>query len=139
MKTTDIILIGAVALGALYFKGEILGAFGGDGGNGASTATPSPPAYVPYVPPYVLPAPEPIYTPAPVVPSEPDVSRGLPLDEMLQWCPTLTQAYRYVSDVQVCCQCRTGQVQCGNPASMGELMYGTSAASSAWRGRFCGI
>jgi len=145
VKTTDIILIGAVALGALYFKGEILAVFDGGGENGASTDTLSPPTpYTPSVPYYWKPSqeyyPPFVYdTPLPVIPSEPDVSSGIPTGSPIPLCPTLARQPRYPLDTQECCQCPSYNIQCGNPESMEKLMLGYAPEDIAWRGRFCGL
>jgi hypothetical protein len=81
------------------------------------------------------------YTTLPLVPSEPDVSQGLPLlgNPLIPVCPDMITSARFPGDTQLVCQCPTGQIQGGNPASMLELMEGTDPADFAWRRAFCGV
>lgn len=130
MKLESLAIIGA-ALAALYFSR--------DGGDGAAVEAPVTPAPVTvYVPQYV-----PIYSPQvyqtqnPVIPSEPRVSEGVPTGSDIPICPVMTNLNRFPGDGDLLCQCPQGQIQGGNSVSMNALMWGTDAASMAWRNAFC--
>ena len=97
--------------------------------------------YVPqYVPVYsgspVIPYyPQEVYqTQIPVIPSEPGVSEGVPTGSNIPLCPVMTNTQE---GTQLICQCPRGNIQGGNPVSMNALMFGTDAASVAWRTAFC--
>jgi len=145
MKLEELIVPGVLLVGVYLMKdtlgGLLGGLFGGDGdGEGAAPpASPGPSTY--YWKPSQEYYPAPVYqTPLPVIPSEPDVSSGIPIPtSKFLLCPDLDEYPRYPGDEQLCCQCPSQNIQCGNPASMTELMLGDSAADIAWRGRFCGL
>jgi len=148
-STTGVLVIVGLAIGAYYFWPDVLtgatsglrewikGLFPTPAANDATYGSTIPTGGSSVSKP--IPAE---YTTIPVVPSEPDVSQGeLPagFESVIPLCPSLIPMPRYSADDQICCQCPSGQLQCGKPASMYELMQGTSTASAAWRHAFCGL
>ena len=148
-STTWILVLVGVAAVVFYFKPDILAGITSRLTDWVKSLFPAPAAndatYGSTTPSGESSVSKPIppeYTTIPVVPSEPDVSQGeVPagFKSVIPLCPSLTPMPRYSGDDQVCCQCPTGQIQCGKPASMHELMQGTSTASAAWRHTFCGL
>ena len=148
MKLEDLIVPGALLAGLYLMKDTIASLVGGASSQSSSSQSSSsqssssqssssqdaPPAEVVYV------YPEEVYnTQIPVVPSEPDVSEGIPIpgNPAIPLCPTLVDYPRFAGDTQLCCQCPRGQLQCGEPYSMNKLMLGTAPEDIAWRERFC--
>jgi len=150
MKLEELIVPGVLLVGVYLMKDTLAGLLSGITGSGEGDGTgagtidgggpaPGPSTY--YWKPSQEYYPAPVYqTPLPVIPSEPDVSSGIPIPtSKFLLCPDLDEYPRYPGDEQLCCQCPSQNIQCGNPASMTELMLGDSAADIAWRGRFCGL
>jgi len=149
MKLEELIVPGVLLMGVYLMKDTFMGLLGIGPGAGTDAkndvttrddASAAPTTY--YWKPSQEYYPAPVYqTPLPVIPSEPDVSSGIPIPTSggFLLCPDLDEYPRYPGDPQLCCQCPSQNIQCGNPASMTELMLGDSAADIAWRGRFCGL
>jgi len=135
VRVIDLLPVAAIGI-AVY---ALTRGASGNGAGGSPSPTPTPPP-IPWQDPYVPPAP-PWNTPLPVIPSEPDVSEGIPPpgNPFIPQCPVMVNAARYPGDPQLLCQCPTGQIQGGDPFSMNKLMLGTAPEDEAWRSRFCGL